>query len=46
MTEPCGTPAHISPGVNISPLKITLNFLLKRNELISLLVSIASQDSM
>jgi hypothetical protein len=32
-TEPCGTPACISLGVDISPSTETLNFLCERNEL-------------
>ena len=35
-TKPWGTPACISLGFDISPLTETLNFLLERNELISL----------
>jgi hypothetical protein len=34
-TEPCGTPACISLGVDISPSTKTLNFLSERKELIS-----------
>jgi hypothetical protein len=36
-TEPCGTPAFISLGVDILPSTDTLNFLCERNELISLI---------
>jgi len=35
-TEPCGTPAYISRGVNTSLSTIT-HFLLERNELIGLI---------
>jgi hypothetical protein len=31
-TEPCGTPAYISLGVDISPSTETLNFLCERKE--------------
>jgi hypothetical protein len=34
-TEPCGTPACISRGVDNSPSTETVNILLVRNELIS-----------
>jgi hypothetical protein len=34
-TEPCGTPACISLGVDISPSTETLNFRSERKELIS-----------
>jgi hypothetical protein len=34
-TEPCGTPASISRGLDNSPSVVTLNFLSVRNELIS-----------
>ena len=37
-TEPWGTPAFISLGVDVSPSTETLNFLLERNDLISLTV--------
>jgi len=37
-TEPCGTPAYISFGVDNSSSTETLNFLLERNELISFIV--------
>jgi len=36
-TEPYGTPACVSQFVNISPSAITLNFLLERTEIISLI---------
>jgi hypothetical protein len=36
-TEPCGTPACISLGVDISPSTETLNFPSERMELISLI---------
>jgi hypothetical protein len=35
-TEPCGTRAFISLGVDISPSTETLNFLCERNELVQL----------
>jgi len=38
MTVHCGTPACISPGVDISPSTVTLNFLLARNELICFVI--------
>jgi hypothetical protein len=37
-TERCGTPACISLGVDNSPSTETLNFMLERNGLISLIV--------
>jgi adenine-specific DNA methylase len=37
-TEPCGTPAYISLGVDISPSTETLNFLFERKELLSLII--------
>jgi hypothetical protein len=36
-TEPCGTPACMYLGVDISPSTETLNFLCERNTLISLI---------
>jgi hypothetical protein len=36
--EPCGTPACIHLGVDISPSAETLNFRCKRNELMSLII--------
>jgi hypothetical protein len=36
-TEPCGTPAYIDLGVDISPSTETLNFLCERNYSISLI---------
>jgi hypothetical protein len=37
-TEPCGTPAFTSLGVDISSSTETLNFLFERKELISLII--------
>jgi hypothetical protein len=36
-TEPCGTPACITLGVDISPSTETLNFICERKEPISLI---------
>jgi hypothetical protein len=40
--EPCGTPACMYLGVDISPPTETLKFLCERNELISLMKSVES----
>jgi hypothetical protein len=47
-TVPCSTPACISRGVDSSPSTVTLNFLLERSQLISLIriVYISSQGAM
>jgi len=37
-TEPCDTPACIYWGVDILPSTVTVNFLLQKNELISLIM--------
>jgi hypothetical protein len=43
-TEPCGTPAFISLGVDISPSAETQNFRCERNELISLIKLIENSN--
>jgi hypothetical protein len=47
-TEPCGTPACIILGVDISPSTETLKFHCERKELISLikLIEISNLDSL
>jgi hypothetical protein len=43
-TEPCGTPACITLGVDISPSTETLNFLCDRKELISIIKLIENSN--
>jgi hypothetical protein len=44
-TEPCGTPAFIHLGVDISPSTETLNFHCNRNELMSLVIRVEKFNS-
>jgi hypothetical protein len=43
-TEPCGTPACITLGIDNSPSTETLNFLYERKELISLIKLVKSSN--